>query len=111
MLLVGSRILYRLDDCNARAQTRPDPGRPAQQIKEKLEEMVVMASALRIQKTADGIIAARNAAARLCKLCSFIATGVYAPGNQNLHVTCTFHCCCKSNISDKRVGSRARNTG
>ena len=35
-----------------------------------------MASVLRLQKTADGIIVARNAAARLCKLCSFVATGV-----------------------------------
>ena len=35
-----------------------------------------MALVLRIQKTAGGIIAARNAAARLCKLGSFIATGV-----------------------------------
>lgn len=58
-----------------------------------------MASALRLQKTADGIIVARNTAARLCKLCSFVATGV-TPGGQDLHVTSVLYCC-NSNILDE----------
>lgn len=96
------------DDCTARTQTRPVPGRPAeQQIVEKLEEMAVMASVLRIQKTADGIIAARNAAARLCKLCSFIATGV---DPRQPKPTCHLYFLLLQ-VQIKCVGSRTLNSG
>lgn len=65
------------DDCSACAQSRPRPGPPSAEERagDQLKAASVLADIMRMYKTAGGILAARNAAARLCVLGSFVATG------------------------------------
>ena len=95
------------DGCTACTQIQIDPGQSIEQIEELIdarrEEMSVRALVLRVQKTAGGITAARNAAARLCKLGSFIATGV-GP-RQPTPTYCLISYCCKSNLSKSVTSS------